>query len=145
MVDITKDLIAAYQRDGAVLINGLWADWVGTLRAGIDRNLAEPSEFAAENLKPGEGGRFFDDYCNWLFPILFEIEKFADPTRNSLNTSRKLGYIAEQLTPLYFHHNKLKIKHLPVAFVNPLENNKSWIRYCCSNFKSTLKFWFRIK
>ena len=52
-------MITAYQRDGAVLIKGLWANWVDTLRAGIDRNLANPSEYAAENLKPGEGGRFF--------------------------------------------------------------------------------------
>jgi ectoine hydroxylase-related dioxygenase (phytanoyl-CoA dioxygenase family) len=65
MVEITQDIIAAYQRDGAVLIKGLWADWVDTLRAGIDRNMAEPSQYAAENLKPGEAGRFFDDYCNW--------------------------------------------------------------------------------
>jgi ectoine hydroxylase-related dioxygenase (phytanoyl-CoA dioxygenase family) len=65
MVEITDDMIAAYQRDGAVLIKGLWADWVDTLRAGVERNMTEPSEYAAENLKPGEGGRFFDDYCNW--------------------------------------------------------------------------------
>ena len=65
MVEITKDIIAAYQRDGAVLIKGLWADWVDPLRAGIDRNMADPSEYASENLKPGEAGRFFDDYCNW--------------------------------------------------------------------------------
>ena len=65
MVHISEDIIAAYQRDGAVLIKGLWADHVDTLRAGIDRNMANPSEYAAENLKPGEGGRFFDDYCNW--------------------------------------------------------------------------------
>ena len=36
-----------------------------TLRAGVARNMAAPGPYAAENLKPGEGGRFFDDYCNW--------------------------------------------------------------------------------
>ena len=40
-------------------------DWVETIRAGIERNMREPGPYAAENLKPGEGGRFFDDYCNW--------------------------------------------------------------------------------
>ena len=35
------------------------------LRRGIDRNIAVPGPFAAENLKDGEAGRFFDDYCNW--------------------------------------------------------------------------------
>ena len=57
--------IEAYQRDGVVLIRGLFGDYVEPLRAGIARNMAEPGPYAAENLKPGETGRFFDDYCNW--------------------------------------------------------------------------------
>jgi ectoine hydroxylase-related dioxygenase (phytanoyl-CoA dioxygenase family) len=64
-VSITDEMVAAYHRDGAVLIPGLWADHVDDLRAGIERNMAEPGPYGAENLKPGEGGRFFDDYCNW--------------------------------------------------------------------------------
>ena len=64
-VTITPEMIAAYQRDGVVLVKGLWADHVETLRAGIARNMAEPGPYASENLKPGEAGRFFDDYCNW--------------------------------------------------------------------------------
>lgn len=62
---ITPEMIETYQRDGVVLVRGLWSDWVEELRAGIERNMAEPGPYAAENLKPGEGGRFFDDYCNW--------------------------------------------------------------------------------
>ena len=56
--------IAAYQRDGVVALHALFSpDWIERLRAGIERNLAEPSEFAGEH---GEGqGKFFDDYCNW--------------------------------------------------------------------------------
>ena len=65
MVDVTDEMIAAYQRDGVVLVKGLWGTWVEELRAGVARNMAEPGPFAAENLKPGEAGRFFDDYCNW--------------------------------------------------------------------------------
>ena len=62
---VTDEMIEAYQRDGVVLVRGLWADWVETLREGVERNMAEPGPYAAENLKPGEPGRFFDDYCNW--------------------------------------------------------------------------------
>jgi len=62
---ITQDHIDGYQRDGVVLINGLFKDHVEALRRGIETNMAEPGEYAAENLKTGEGGRFFDDYCNW--------------------------------------------------------------------------------
>ena len=62
---ITQDDITALQWDGIVLIKGLFAGHVDALRAGIERNMTEPGEYAAENLKKGEGGRFFDDYCNW--------------------------------------------------------------------------------
>ena len=62
---LTTDQIEAFKRDGAVMIPSLFADWVDDIRAGIDRNMAEPGPYAAENLLGGEAGRFFDDYCNW--------------------------------------------------------------------------------
>ena len=62
---ISQADIETYQCDGVVLIRGLFADHVDTLRAGVERNMAEPGPYAAENLKAGEAGRFFDDYCNW--------------------------------------------------------------------------------
>lgn len=71
-VAITDDQVQAYARDGAVLIKGLFADHVETLRKGVARNMAEPGPYAAENLRPGEAGRFFDDYCNWTRIAEFE-------------------------------------------------------------------------
>jgi len=62
---ITPDHIDAFQRDGVVLIKGLFAGHIDALRAGIDRNMADPGPYAAENLHAHEAGRFFDDYCNW--------------------------------------------------------------------------------
>ncbi len=62
---VTDEMVAAYRRDGAVLVKGLWADWVDVIRAGIARNMAEPGPYAAENTRAGDTGRFFDDYCNW--------------------------------------------------------------------------------
>ncbi len=69
---VTQDQIDAYQRDGAVMIPGLFADWVETLRIGIARNMEKPGPYAAENLLDGESGRFFDDYCNWKRIAEFE-------------------------------------------------------------------------
>ena len=65
MVEVTEQMVADFQRDGVVLIKGLWKDWVPQITAGIERNMAAPGPYASENLKPGEPGRFFDDYCNW--------------------------------------------------------------------------------
>ena len=65
--DAKPDQVAAFQRDGAVRIEGAFADWVGPLRAGLERNLAKPEAFAfpAESTAEGKPGRYFDSYCNW--------------------------------------------------------------------------------
>ncbi|MEX3007079.1 phytanoyl-CoA dioxygenase family protein [Hoeflea sp. TYP-13] len=75
---ISRDHVETYQRDGVVLVRGLFKDYVETIRRGIETNMSEPGEYAAENLKKGEGGRFFDDYCNWT-----RIAEFEDVIRNS--------------------------------------------------------------
>jgi len=64
MDQVSQETVRAYQADGAVLIKGLFADWVGPLREGVAKNMADP-KYQMQNLKPGEGGSFFDDYCNW--------------------------------------------------------------------------------
>src|ERR1700742_816431 len=71
-------LAAAYARDGVVVVRGAFRDWVETLRAGFERNLATPGPFAIENVASGEAGRFFEDYCNWQ-----RIPEFKDFILNS--------------------------------------------------------------
>lgn len=65
MTFVTSEMAVDFARDGAVVVRGLFADHVDALREGIAFNMAAPGPYAAENLKPGEAGRFFDDYCNW--------------------------------------------------------------------------------
>ncbi|MEK0162422.1 phytanoyl-CoA dioxygenase family protein [Phaeobacter sp. JH20_36] len=62
---ITRDHIDDFQRDGVVLIRGLFVDQVDILRDGVEANMAQPGPYASNNEKPGQTGRFFDDYCNW--------------------------------------------------------------------------------
>lgn len=57
--------VEAFRRDGAVCVRGAFHNWVETIAAGIEQNMREPGPYASENLKPGDTGRFFDDYCNW--------------------------------------------------------------------------------
>jgi hypothetical protein len=86
----------------------------------------------------------FDDYCKWLFSILEQAEKFTDPDKNTLHEERALAFLGELLLPVYVYSNNLKVKHLPVAWVNPIEINKSFFRYYASNIKSTIRFLFKI-
>ena len=63
--EVSAEQIETFERDGAVLLPGLFRDWVELIAAGIERNMAEPGPYATENVAKGDGGRFFDDYCNW--------------------------------------------------------------------------------
>lgn len=97
------ELAKAYARDGAVLVKGLWADWVEVLREGVARNMAEPGPYAAENLKPGEAGRFFDDYCNWE-----RIPEFARVIRESRVAEVAGALMGSERVQLFHDHVLVK-------------------------------------
>ena len=75
---ITQDHIDQYQRDGATLVRGLFRDQLELLRAGVEANMQAPGPYASNNEKPGQTGRFFDDYCNWT-----RIPEFEEAIRTS--------------------------------------------------------------
>jgi hypothetical protein len=54
----------------------------------------------------------FDDYCQWMFTILEECEKYIMPSPYT-NARRALAYMAELLTGVYFIHRQLRIKTVP--------------------------------
>lgn len=66
-VEVTDPLMDQYERDGVVLLPGLFTEWVEPLSAGLDRILATPEDYAfpCDSTVDGEPGRFFDCYCNW--------------------------------------------------------------------------------
>lgn len=66
-IDLSTDDVAAFQRDGVCYRPGAFAEWVEPLRAGLDRMMAAPADYAfpSESALTGEPGRFFDAYCNW--------------------------------------------------------------------------------
>lgn len=58
----------------------------------------------------------FNNYCKWLFDILFEIEKVTDLTGYSGNELRIFGYLSEILLNVWVKHNKLKVSYKRVLF-----------------------------
>ena len=100
---VTDSMVEAYQRDGAVLVKGLFAPWEEELRAGIRRNMDEPGPYASENLKPGEGGRFFDDYCNWQ-----RIAEFADVIGQPAVAEAAAALMRSQTVQMFHDHVLVK-------------------------------------
>jgi len=62
---VDQEQVDSFREDGAVALRGVFADWVETLRAGIERNIGEPGPGVRIYESDGGGGRFFGDYCNW--------------------------------------------------------------------------------
>ena len=93
--------IADYQRDGAVCIRGAFKDWVGTIAAGIERNMQNRSATASD-IANGKGS-FFDDYCNWE-----RIPEFVDVVRNS--PAAELAAAAMRSRSAQFFHDHVLVK-----------------------------------
>lgn len=62
--------------------------------------------------------KVLDEYCEWLFPILFRIEKINDP-KGRKKPNRFIGYVGESLETLYFmyHREDLRIAHTGCRFL----------------------------
>lgn len=66
----------------------------------------------------------FHEYCNWLFPILFELENRLDISAYSEYNKRIFGFISERLLDVYVEKNSLSYTELPVLFME----KEHWIK-----------------
>ncbi len=132
VVVVTKQQIEAYDRDGAVILPGLFADWIDVIAAGIERNMTQPGEYAAENTKSGDRGRFFDDYCNWQ-----RIPEFADVIQHSPGAEAAAALMGSKTAQIFHDHVLVKEpgtsketpwhQDAPYYFVDGMQNVSLWI------------------
>jgi ectoine hydroxylase-related dioxygenase (phytanoyl-CoA dioxygenase family) len=124
--------IESFRLDGAVLLKGYFRDWVDVLRAGVERNLAEPGPNQRVYTPKGGSGRFVGDYCNWArIPEYrrFIFESPAAPIARQLMGSRTVRIFHEhvlikepgtrELTP--WHHDQ------PYYCVDGEQNVSLWM------------------
>lgn len=66
----------------------------------------------------------FDSYCQWLFSILFELEKRVDISKYDAYQSRIFGFLSERLFNVWLHKQGLKEKEIPVVNLEKID----WIK-----------------
>lgn len=60
----------------------------------------------------------FNEYCEWLFPILSELEKRLDISSYTGHFKRIYGYIGERLLNIFVRYKNWKIAYVPTGFIN---------------------------
>lgn len=128
---ITQSHIDTFQTEGVVLIRGLFDGYIDKLCDGIEENLECPGPYAAENLQHGEGGRFFDDYCNWT-----RINAFEQVIRESPVAEIAANLMKSQCVQMFHEHILVKEpgtskatpwhQDAPYYFVDGVQNVSFW-------------------
>lgn len=66
----------------------------------------------------------FDSYCNWLFSILFELEKRLDISNYSANDARVFGFVGERLLDVWIKTNNIQYIDIPYVFME----DQNWFK-----------------
>ena len=82
--------------------------------------------------------KHFNAYSDWLFDILFEVERRVPPIDDPIQ-SRIYGYMSERLINVFCEHHQLHIINIPL--IMPLDgindgmniSNLHWYWRCLSN------------
>lgn len=67
---------------------------------------------------------YLDQYCDWMFKILFELEKRIDPKQYDSFHARYLGRISELLLDVWINTNNLKYEEVKVIDMQ----NVNWFK-----------------
>lgn len=78
--------------------------------------------------------KHFDSYSEWLFDILFEVERRVSPVDDPIQ-SRIYGYMSERLINVFCEHHHLKVKSIPL--IMPLDEYDD--HQNINNFRATYR------
>ena len=130
-VKLSDNQILNYKNDGVILIKEVFLPWIEKLKTGFHKVLNNPSSHGRENISKQQGGRFFEDYCNWE-----RIEEFKDFIFNS-----PAAEIVAQST----QSNQIQIFHEHIFLKEPgTKKETPWhqdLPYYCVDGNDTGSFW----
>lgn len=128
---VSEQTVAAFERDGVVVLRGVFQPWVEGVREAIEQNKADPS-WRERTYHPVDGSApFFQDYCVWA--------KF--PGYKALVVDSPMAEIAAHLmcskTARIFHDHVL-VKEPGNSVVTPWHQDRP---YYLVDGGQTVSFW----
>lgn len=76
----------------------------------------------------------FEQYCEWLFSVLFELEKRLDISAYSEYDKRVFGFVSERLLDCWIETNEIAYKELPVLNMESQHWPKKILRFLRRKF-----------
>lgn len=67
----------------------------------------------------------YNAYCDWLFDILFEVEKHIDIDENDAFQARVMGYFSERLFRVWLLNHQYRIREEEVRLMNPEDQDNA--------------------
>ena len=77
----------------------------------------------------------FEEYCQWLFDILFELEKRIDITSYNQYEARVFGFVSERLFNVWLEKQSLKSCEVPVVFLEKQNWGKKIFEFLKRKFR----------
>jgi len=120
-----------FQSDGAVVLRGVFRDWIEPLRAGVARVMADPSPLE-RTVRPADGSApFFQDFCNWQRIPEFRAFVFESPA------AALAARLMRSQTARFFHDHVL-VKEPGASTVTPWHQDQPY--YAIEGAQS-VSFW----
>lgn len=78
--------------------------------------------------------KYLNEYCEWLFDILFELERRLDISGYSKNDARVFGFVSEWLLDVWIDKNGYSYTEMPVIFMENEHFFKKRIKFVLRKF-----------
>ena len=73
--------------------------------------------------------KYFDDYCRFLFDVLFKVEENLKMKNIGGVAPREMGFFSEWLLNVWIRKNGLKVAYCPVMFIEDKKGSHYFMKY----------------
>ncbi|MDR1324002.1 MAG: DUF4422 domain-containing protein [Candidatus Margulisbacteria bacterium] len=87
---------------------------------------------------------WLDEYCKWLFPILYEAERRIKTDNYDEHSKRVFAMLSEHLLNVYVHQHGFNVKYLPIFFLDNKDGRILFFKNLFSVMIKTLAFWLQM-
>lgn len=88
----------------------------------------------------------FQEYCSWVFGILFQLEKMIDPMNYPIRKVRVFGYMHEILLGVFIEHHNLRCYYSQLTWISnnheKFKFNSRIYRWAASACYHASRLWF---